>query len=293
MCRLDGCREPAAITGPRPSKYCCDDHAAQFFRSLIKKGLGTDTAVTARKRRKDNPIESLPNQAEDFEKPAHLRGGLLSPTELKAITNGLHSCNEFRNLGESPVVADKIEDHKEAMEIDSSGQGFTKQESEYLNSTIQKTEKLEHQLKSLQNRERFLALVKSRAKTAQEELKKKDKSMKDMCGFDRRLRWSEDDFDNWCALEEGKETFRSGKLNPEQTDADGDANMEDGEELGKSICLKKRCKQHEGWFKLHSQEFAYGKSDISREMARLAGEERRLRERATVRKLELRNVVSA
>ena len=283
MCRLDGCREPAAINAPRPSKYCCDDHAAQFFRRFIKKGLGTDAPASAKKRRRDNLTDNFQNYGDDYDRPAHLRGGLLSPAELKTVTDGLHSCKEFRSLGESVPI---IEEHEDAMDIDNDRKRYTAHESEQLEKTINRTQKLRHQLRSMEDREHFLALVKSRAKSLSEELKKKDKSMKDMCGFDRRLRWSDEDFDIWCASEEGREALKTNKLKPDQVDADGDANMADADEVGKGMCMKKRCKQHDGWSRLHSLEFTYNKSDISREISRLVNEEQGIRERAMIRYLE-------
>lgn len=286
MCRLDGCREPAAINAPRPSKYCCDDHAAQFFRRFIKKGLGTDAPASAKRRRKDNLTDNFQNDGDDYDRPAHLRGGLLSPSEIKTVTDGLQSCQEFRSLGENVTVTEESERGEDAMDIDNDRKRYTVRESEQLTKTVDRIQKLRHQLSSSEDRERFLALVKGRAKSVSEELKKKDKSMKDMCGFDRRLRWSDEDFDTWCLSEDGKEALKTNKLKPDQVDADGDANMGDADELGKGMCMRKRCKQHDGWSRLHSLDFTCNKTDISREISRLVSEEQGIRERAMIRYLE-------
>lgn len=286
MCRLDGCREPAAVNALRPSKYCCDDHAAQFFRRFIKKGLGTDTPASAKKRRRDNLTDNFQNREDDYDRPAHLRGGLLSPAELKTVTNGLQSCGDFRSLGENVPVINEEERNEDAMDIDTERKRYTAHESEQLEKTMSRTQKLRHQLRSLEDRERFLALVKGRAKSVSEELKKKDKSMKDMCGFDGRLRWSDEYFDIWCNSEEGGEALKLNKLGPDLVDTDGDANMADANEPGKGICMRKRCKQHDGWSRLHSLDFTYSKSDISREISQLVSEEQGIRERAVIRYLE-------
>jgi COMPASS component SPP1 len=291
MCRLEGCREAAAIRGPKPSKYCCDDHAAKFFRQYLKKGFGTEAITPAKKRRKDNLTDNYSNAGDEFDKPAHLRGGLLSPAELKSITKGLQSNKEFRSLGENVPIVDEKDLAGDAMQTDSANPQLPDHESDQLGKTTQRAEKLRHRLRSLEDRDKFLTLVKNRAKSVSEELKKKDKTLKDICGFDRRLRWSDEEFDAWRGSEEGEAAFKTNKLGPpndqDQVDADGDANMTDGvEEFGKGICQKRRCKQHEGWYKLHSQEFTYNRSDLQRSILRLAGEERSIRERAMIRHLE-------
>lgn len=297
MCRLEGCREPARITGTNPSKYCCDDHGIQYMRRLVSSRSSKEPLETsARKRRKDHHTDHLDNNDEENSKQsAHLRGGIVSSRELHALTCSMQHGKNFKDLGDTiPRLENGVKIENRLGSKDECPQpAYSPTETEQLGELSTRRKRLQNKLSALEDRERFLAMVRTRAKSTLEELKKRDKSYKDICGFDKRLRWDESDFDEWRSSSEGIENLKSGKLGPpldpkeKVTDIDGDTRMVDSvDELGRGICQKKRCKQHEGWYKLHAQDFAFEKSDRRRELHKLESEEKGVQERAMIRELE-------
>ena len=298
MCRLEGCRNAARAGGPNPSKYCCDEHGIQFMRQVVMNRAQKDSSdAPAKKRRKENYTDHIGN--EDEQEPPHLRGGYLLPVEIKRIIGTVNEIGEFKHFGDIvPVPADTSDAAISDTNMDSKpSPAYSADEKEQLEKISSRRTRLRNQLESLDDREHFLAMVKTRAKSVLDELKKKEKNMKDICGFDRRLRWSDEDFDNWRLSQVGKEALKS-RLLPasatEGTDPDGDVKMADGtcdssEQIGQGVCQKKRCKQHDGWYKLHLQDLAFDRSDCRRAIRDLDLEEKGIRERAVIRSLESRS----
>ena len=175
----------------------------------------------------------------------------------------------------------------------------------------------------LDDRERFLVLVKSRAKRVLEELRQKE-TVKDICGFDGRLAWSDAEFLAWRDSPEGQKALESrmlmapsrttasaaDRLNPDPTSAEiaigssmpeaeppnhygghgpesFDGQPDDGE-VGRGVCQKRRCERHRAWWKLQQQEVAFEKGEVRLALDRLGVEEKGVRERAVVRCLEER-----
>ena len=312
MCRLETCREPARVTGSKPSKYCCDEHGEQFMamRSLgkdAKKSESGKAASTAKKRRKENFTDNSGNGGDDQpdsagdEDQAYLRGGVLRANELKAITSGVRNVEEFKKLGEgvlspprtvSPDGMDwKAEDvdllSKEKLKV-----VYTPEEEAQLADLTLKKASLKRKREALGDREKFFGLVKARAKTVLEEMKKKE-GTKEICGFDSRLTWSDEEFDAWRNSSDGQKALRSGVLGPPSSsaDIDGDEEMANGEsphteEIGKGVCQKKRCERHKQWLKLQQQDIAFEKEECRQEMRKLETEEKGVGERAMIRHLE-------
>ena len=247
----------------------------------------------AKKRRKENYTDNVDNECD--REPPHLRGGYLLPAEVKSLTNDINSIDQFKRLGGTitppssaeGLTADEKHGTKETP-------AFSSQETERLDAIARKKTQLSHQISALDDQEVFLMMVRSRAKSVLDELKRKEKSIKDICGFDKRLRWSSEDFDEWRFSESGKEALRTKNLTApalDSVDAEGDSKMADGtseaaEEVGRGVCQKKRCQQHNGWYKLHTQGLAFDRSDCRRAMQKLNVEEEGIRERATIRSLE-------
>ena len=294
MCRLEGCRNAARSSGSRPSKYCCDEHGVQYMRqAVIDRAARNGKEVPAKKRRKENYTDNIGNEGDH--EPPHLRGGHIVTGEAKGLAITANVIHEFKSLGDSVTTPAKSNPEADEKDDIKTAPIFSTQELQELEEISSKRSQMQHQLGALDDRERFLAMVKSRAKSVLEEMKKKEKNMKDICGFDKRLRWSPDDFDQWRSSPQGKESLKTGVLTApvvDGVDADGDAKMADGvsdvttDEIGKGLCQKKRCKQHEGWYKLHSQDLAFDRSDCRRAMQKLEVEEKGIRERAMIRSLE-------
>jgi len=312
MCRLKTCREPARVLGPKPSKYCSDEHGELYMRlhALGKDAKVSDSAKAAsgaKRRRKDNMTDATGNgddavveyEVEDAQ--AYLRGGILRAGELKALTSGVKDVEEFRKLGEgvlspprtiSPDDKDARMQDGDAMSKEKLKVVYTPEEKTQLSEVTSKKDSLKHKREALGDREKFLGLVKSRAKVVLEELKKKE-GTKDICGFDSRLTWSDEEFEAWRTSSEGQSALKSGQLGAPASSPDngGDEKMTNGdgahpEEIGKGVCQKKRCERHKNWMKMQMQDIAFEKEECRQEMRKLEKEEKGVEERAMMRHLE-------
>ncbi|KAL8728745.1 MAG: hypothetical protein Q9181_005246 [Wetmoreana brouardii] len=371
MCRLDGCRRPARISGEKKSKYCSDEHGCEFMkRNALKQGeeQNEDRAgasdipnITIKKGRKTNnsfqdlaisngnaasapaldssqfsaPKESDEMEIDTNETQTQLCDGTLRSTELKALITGVKDISEFRKLGD-PVLTPpstarpndpnhnsndqniKAEDAvpaPPAIEPTSHLQPpYTPLETSQLATLTYKKDQLRAQKKRLDDRDTFLTLVRERAKNVLDELRKKE-SIKDICGFDTRLVWSDHEFDIWRSSPEGRKTLEERKLGAptplvipvelaphlhhlNQNQVDGhelpNGNIEktgaeqhgEGENVGKGVCQKKRCERHRAWFKLQQQDIALAKDEVRQGMRKLDEEEKGVRDRAMIRWLE-------
>ena len=329
MCRLDSCREPARATGAKPSKYCCDEHGEQFMR---KRALGEETkreekakaTSTARKRRKENYTDHIGNgddspmdlaAPEDDDEQSHLRGGILRAGELNALTNGVKDLDDFRKLGEgvlSPPRTASPDNHSEqpssstCLDSERAKLIYSPEEQTHLAEISDKKSSLKRQRAALDDREKFLGLVKHRAKTVLDELKKKE-GVKDICGFDARLSWSDEEFDTWRTSTEGRSCLESGILSPPSSNPSAPsqppstdkpptngitpavAAADDPADISRGVCLKKRCERHKTWYKLQQQDIAFEREECRQEMRKLEREEKGVGERAMVRRLEGRD----
>ena len=303
MCRLETCREPARVTGTKPSKYCSNEHGEEY---MALRALGKDSkrnesnkASAARKRRKDNLADHTANGddgppvVDEIDDQVYLRGGLLRPPELKALASGVTSLCDFKALGEGvlspPQTASPDSAHSKQHRLKGI---YTSEETTQLSDIASRKAELKRQRALLDDRERFLGLIKTRAKTVLEDLKKRD-GVKDICGFDFRLSWSDEEFDAWRSSGEGQKALESGVLSaplPEPLEDEverGEKTANGGvEEVGKGVCQKKRCERHKKWYQLQQQEIAFEKEQGRQAMRKLEEEEKGLGERATLRFLE-------
>lgn len=312
MCRLKSCREPARVLGSKPSKYCCDEHGELYMKMLalgkdVKASDHAKAAGGAKRRRKDHVADNTGNgddgavedEVEDAQ--AYLRGGILRAGELKALTSGVKDVEEFRKLGEgvlspprtvSPDDKDAKMQDGDAMSKEKLKVVYTPEEKTQLSEIARKKDSLKHKREALGDREKLLGLVRSRAKVVLEELRKKE-GTKDICGFDTRLTWSDDEFEAWRTSSEGQNALMSGQLGAPAAypENDGDEKMTNGdsahpEEIGKGVCQKKRCERHKNWIKLQTQEVAFEKDECRQEMRKLEKEKKGVEERAMMRHLE-------
>ena len=306
MCRLESCRDPARASGPNPSKYCSDAHGELYMRQrVLGKGPKESQGPPAKKRKKDNTHDASDAlddaNSENVENDkAHLRGGILRPSELKALTSGVENVEEFRGLGNA--ISSPKSNSNAGTQANDSVPGaepavYTSEEMSQLDKVASKKAVIDHKLEVLKDKDVFLSLVRGRAKGILEELKGKDKAAKDVCGFDSRISWSDEEFDNWRVSSVGMEALQSGVLSApmddedSKPDADGDSRMANGEDshqdqIGRGACLKKRCERHKKWFQLHNQEIAFERDDCRQQMNKLDKEEKGIKQRAMIRKLE-------
>ena len=303
MCRLETCREPARVAGTKPSKYCSNEHGEEY---MALRALGKDSkrnesnkAGAARKRRKDNLADHTANGEDGLsvvhkiDDQAYLRGGLLRPPELKALASGVTSLSDFKALGDGVLSPPQTASPDSAHSKQHRSKGiYTSEETTQLSDIALRKAELKRQRALLDDREKFLGLVKARAKTVLEDLKIRD-GVKDICGFDSRLSWSDEEFDAWRSSGQGKRALDCGILSaplPEvsEGEVEREQKMVNGEveEVGKGVCQKKRCERHKKWYQLQQQEIAFEKEQGRQAMRKLEEEEKGLGERATLRFLE-------
>ena len=269
-----------------------------------------DAPRSHKKRRQDNYTDTAGNAGDNFEDaelPTRLHGGVLGVGELKAVIDGSRNLDEFRGLGEGvlsppPTISPEGDDAKKEKMF------YTDEEKAQLEEISEKREKCRARKKMLDDRDKLLLLITARAKAVLAELKERDKSIKDICGYDARLTWSDQEFNEWRASPEGRKALeKGGTLGPPTsvgstkdvdmvngestagTSGSKEGNEEEGEEIGKGICKKKRCERHKQWLKLQQQDNMFEKDQARQEMKRLEAEEKGLINRATIRGLEMRD----
>ncbi len=224
------------------------------------------------------------------EDPSYLHGGVLKPSELKAVAAGAKDINDFRKLGEgvlSPPRTVSPDGNEVKMEEGSRKEQntYTPQETEKLAEITSSKESLRMRKSLLEDRDTFLGLVKGRGKNVLEELRKKDKSLKDICGYDARLSWSDEEFKIWRCGPEGQKAFDEDVLAAPPPSEEA-SEMGEDEEFGRCVCQKKRCETHRNWYKLQQQDVAFEKDEVRQGLRKLEEEERGFKDRAMIRCLE-------
>lgn len=334
MCRLQSCRDPARVSGSNPSKYCSDEHGKEYMQNhVLKQDLeavkaGGSKSGNNKKRRRDDSSNTgndrdMEDELEIDDAPSYLRGGVLRATELKALTGGVKNLSEFRKLGEgvlspprtaSPDNDVQMDDADGASTKSKAAVSYTAEESSQLTEIAEKNDALKTRKSLLGDREKFLGLVKARAKSVLEELKKRDTELKrkdvvkDICGYDVRLSWSDEEFQQWRASPEGLDILTSGVLGPpaivpayapelfedlaspqpkgSNTAKDPVPTVGDDVEIGRGVCQKRHCVRHKTWWKLQQQDMALEKEEVRLGMRKLEEDEKGVRDRAMIRCLE-------
>lgn len=312
MCRLEGCSAPARDSDDNKSKYCCEEHGLEFMKARIfdqepeKRGPGSH-----KKRRRDNFTDNHGNTEEAVDDhPGHLRGGVLRASELKALAMGVRDIDAFRRLGEGvlsppPSASPEGEDVKMENDIEARRKTiYSPEESTHLEEVAAKRDTVRSHKKMLDDRDRLLSLVATRARNVLSELKEQDKSINTICGYDPRLTWSDEEFNEWRASAEGKAALAAGgelgapTTREKQDKPGGGENAQPGtkgtedtqaeeEEIGKGVCRKKRCERHKAWFKLQQQDVLFETHQARQAMKKLEAEEKGVKDRAMIRSLEV------
>ncbi|KAL8818518.1 MAG: hypothetical protein Q9223_002860 [Gallowayella weberi] len=327
--------------------------------TIIKKGRQTNNsfAGSVLVNEIDNPIQAShssphPGTKESEgagaeESQLHQRGGALRSTELKALVNNVKDISEFRRLGnglletsDDPEPNDvKMEDAPPSSLYHTPKIPYTPTEIDVLQTLATKKDELRARKKMLDDRDIFLALAQKRRATVLGEITQKDSKIHEICGFDTRLVWSDEEFDIWRNSHEGAETMKKLELGSptaldvpmelaphlqeakilingdhgELANVNGDSASSadhppaklgeqqqhqqqqqqqrpaEGDEIGKGMCLKKRCGRHNNWYKLQHGEIAFAKDDVRQEMRQLGEEEKGVKDRAKIRWLEARD----
>ena len=267
-----------------------------------------------KKRRRNNYTDNVGNTGEASDDDHAQLGGVLKPSELKALADRSKDVEAFHRLGDGvlspPATASPDgEDVKmENVEMEKPQPTYTPEETTHLESIRQKKDRCRARRKLLDDRDKLLLLITARAKNVLAELKEQDKSINTICGYDSRLTWSEDEFNEWRSAPEGqkalmkdgvleaptvkeKEKEEGNEVNTTTTittakDGGGEKEKEkekEDEEVGRGVCKKKRCERHKAWLKLQQQDNLFEKDQARQEMKKLEAEERGVRDRAMIR----------
>lgn len=241
-------------------------------------------------------------------------GGVLTAGDLKAAIMGVSSVQEFRNLGnrimsppptllkeESPKNEVKSETtppfgENPGLDIPADGVEYSFHESEKLEKLRNARDALLHRKNMLAARSTFVEHVRQRAKGIVGKLKQKEPKggWKDICGFDTRLAWSDEEFDEWRLSDAGAKALTEGTLEamaasyPTSSDADGDTAMNGQDEdemafLTRGICVKKRCEQHKQWVKVQQQNNSFEEKTTEQDLVKNEQDARAVAERAVLR----------
>jgi COMPASS component SPP1 len=238
-------------------------------------------------------------------------GGILTAGDLKAAIMSAASVQEFRTLGdriispppestkeESPNAEAKSETPQasdkpngiEVSEID-----YSTGETARLEKLRKSREELLHRKEMLAARSTFVGLLRQRAKGVVEKLKANDPKggWKDICGFDSRLAWSDEEFDEWRLSDTGKKALVEGTVEalaasyPTNIDGDGDTAMDNEEDemafWTRGICTKKRCERHKQWIKVQQQDIMFEENTADQELSKNESEVRSVAEKAVLR----------
>ncbi|KAJ6138490.1 hypothetical protein N7471_004976 [Penicillium samsonianum] len=297
MCRLVECRKPARAKTKPPSKYCCDDHGREFMRQQTQQ------------------LKQRAGQANGLFEDLGSMGGILTAGDLKAAIMGVASTQEFRNLGdriispppqvdenETAVAGIKAESKPQSgrwlgVDVHAVGMEYSSDEIAKIEKLRTQREELLHRKEMLAARTTFVSLLKPRAKGVVEKLKQHEPKggWKDICGFDSRLSWSDEEFDEWRLSDAGKKALTEGTAealavsSSAGTDADGDTAMNgDGDDdiafWTRGVCTKKRCERHKQWVKVQQQDILFEEETAEQDLAKCEEEARSVVERGVMRR---------
>ncbi|KAI0113889.1 hypothetical protein F4776DRAFT_639449 [Hypoxylon sp. NC0597] len=214
-CSLTGCKNPARLYTKSlkdRSVFCCNDHCDAWWTSMI------NTLPT--KAASEKAIEVLTQ--EDFV------GLLISTSEQGGWKLGDKPFGNMEGLWSNglPTRSGVLSDEEQAFLKNSAAERLA------LGNEIVQYKKM-MQLIDWANHRRQLAI-------------EAGKFTKESCGYDWRLDTVSvrHQFSEWLETPEGQATFKAGKL-----DTPLDPEMQ-GDPATRGMCEKKRCKPHNGWYKL-------------------------------------------
>jgi len=271
MCRRDGCRKPARLMKDRESKYCSDDCGVLFMSEQLNRTAVAKGANATKKKKKKTD--------EEEEEPTPL-GGTLRAKDLKALVDASPNIQAFKNLGTGVLTPPQTASPSRAT-FPANGEDLTLTagEIERLTALHKEKSQLKDRLELLKDREKFVSMAKEQAVRLADREKLK---IKDFCGYDSRLSWSDAEFLLWRNSRHGRAAFTHSTLSPTEehiSAIDGDA-MDVDTDTKDTACLKKRCQKHPQWQKLNLQDARFEELEVVEAIRECEKEERSVRERA-------------
>jgi COMPASS component SPP1 len=258
MCRRDGCRKPARLVKDRESKYCTDACGTLFMTEQLQRTAG---AKGTNKPKKPKKKGGKNDEEGDEEEPTPL-GGVLRAKDLKALVDASPNIQTFKNLGTGVLTPPQTASPNRASFDGIDGFAFTASETERLNALHNEKSQLKDRLEVLKDREKFVSMAKEQAVRVAEREKIK---MKEFCGYDSRLSWSDAEFLQWRNGKHGRAAFKFSTLSPttEQVASMPIVNGSDTHvEAKETVCLKKRCPKHPQWQKLNLQDARFEELEV-------------------------------
>jgi COMPASS component SPP1 len=207
--------------------------------------------------------------------------------------------------------------NKLGLDINPPGVNYSAAEESKLQELRARREQYRHQRRMIARRNEFLGLVRAKAKAVLDRLKAKEPKggWKDICGWDVRMSWNEEELDDWGQnTETGRKAFEEGKLEAEPidnlasngvaiTDDEDDDDDDDGKskkksknnrnnnatkdaefaEFSRGVCMKKRCDRHKQWVKIVQQDIAFEEAMLKNEFEACEKEANAMAEGAVLR----------
>jgi COMPASS component SPP1 len=268
MCRREGCRKPARVIKDRESKYCSDECGVLFMQEQLQRTAGAKD----KSKKKKKP---------DEEEPTPL-GGVLRAKDLKALVDASPNIQTFKTLGSGVLTPPQTASPNRA--TFNPDLSLTAAEAERLNALHNEKSQLQDRLDVLRDREKFVSMAKEQATRIAERDKLK---VKDFCGYDSRLSWSDAEFLLWRNSTHGRAAFQFSTLSPSaeqiaslaaetNTPTTPDALPTEAD----TTCTKKRCAKHPQWQKLNLQDARFEELEVVEALRECEKEERSVRERA-------------
>lgn len=321
MCRRQGCRKPARITKDSLSKYCSDECGRLFFEEQLSRTAGAKPEKKKRKKKaKDSNGDEVSVMEEDEDEEPTPLGGVLRAKDLKALAVASADIQTFKNLGSGsgvlspPQTASPTHSNFNRTSqsppgntngtTDSEYDGYNNSEKGILQALKAEKNELQKSLEHLKDREKFVSMVRGQTAVLAE---KHGVKVKEFCGYDPRLAWSDAEFGVWRKSKHGEAAFARGSLSADASvDGEPDANADnvpmtngdsdhqndtaDASDLfnegsaAKKVCTRKRCQKHPQWQKLNLQDARFEEMEVVESLREVEKQEREVKERAARRR---------
>lgn len=212
-----------------------------------------------------NATESTPQP------PSVSKSGNKKSSKTGSKSNSKSSKQSTPTVPSTPIQADAPIENASSNTNSAIVISFTKEDVENMNeedevlfnTSLSKREKALKQLEFIDLKSKFLKLVADSTKKVCELVAEKaGVKKKDVCGFDTRLIWEEEDWEeNSLSLKEISAASSLLESTPKIKDEDDDVTMKDSvdaSEIPSTICTvdKRKCNRHSGWLYIYSEEIA-------------------------------------
>lgn len=222
-----------------------------------------------------NGTKPKKTKKKEEEEPTPL-GGILRAKDLKALVDASPNIQSFKNLGTGVLSPPQTASPTRASFGSEEDLSLTAGEISRLTALHNEKTQLNERLEVLKDREKFVSMAKEQANRVAEREKMK---IKEFCGYDSRLSWSDAEFLLWRNSPRGRASFTHSTLSPtpEQISENDGA---DEPEPKESVCLKKRCPKHPTWQKLNLQDARFEELEVVEAIRECEKEERSVKDRA-------------